>query len=384
MMPVLMKTDDAAIVQFGQDVLKRMISLNFDALFRWRGEAALVSSLSSHGNTPATDSHVSGVYLVLLFILRCLAPDQDESFSVFIGGLIVKMIQRGHTQLAQSLPDVFSSVVQRLETAKRSTLIQSLVNVFSHTIKNDWMTHALIDYLSGSVAGQSTGQTGLEIVLRSWCDNFIFFTGFYDVKVSIFALTKLYDIRQQDSRISGMIVKGDLVSSGDNCGRIKTRSRARQEPDRYTEIPFTVKVIKLLLNEYLQQEESRMAIGRSRESSGRVTINPMGDEGEEDEDDEDEEEWEDMEDEVAVTDTNHLMNRMMQGQNMGYSEENDDEDPSDSDEDEEIKQDPLYSMDMKQYIRDFIQRQAHDIYFRQLCEQYLTYAELQQLKNLLS
>lgn len=64
---------------------------------------------------------------------------------------------------------------------------------------------------------------------------------------SVIALSKVYEL--EDARLSQIHVKGDLIPSSDT--RIMTRSRARQNPDQYTIIPASLKIVKVLVEELL-------------------------------------------------------------------------------------------------------------------------------------
>ncbi len=59
------------------------------------------------------------------------------------------------------------------------------------------------------------------------------------------ALSKLYSL--EDPRIRQIGVKGDLIVQ--ESGRIKTRSRAKANPDQWTTIPATLKILKVLVEE---------------------------------------------------------------------------------------------------------------------------------------
>ena len=52
-----------------------------------------------------------------------------------------------------------------------------------------------------------------------------------------------------DPRVAAVPVKGDLIVDERNRDRIMTRSRTRDAPDRYTQVPFPVKALKLLLKD---------------------------------------------------------------------------------------------------------------------------------------
>jgi hypothetical protein len=65
------------------------------------------------------------------------------------------------------------------------------------------------------------------------------------IRDSVIALSKLYDLK--DHRLAEIQVKGELIPNTD--GRIMTRSRARTNPDRWTIIPATLKILKVLIVE---------------------------------------------------------------------------------------------------------------------------------------
>lgn len=52
-----------------------------------------------------------------------------------------------------------------------------------------------------------------------------------------------------DPRVSAVTVKGDLIVDEQNRDRIMTRSRTRDAPNRYTQVPFPLKALKLLLKD---------------------------------------------------------------------------------------------------------------------------------------
>lgn len=90
-------------------------------------------------------------------------------------------------------------------------------------------------------------------------------------------MTKLYDL--DDPRLSQVHVKGDLIVP--QSDRIMTRSRARQNPDQFTVIPASLKIVKVLVEELLS------ASGASRSLDAAAAAG-LEDENSEDEDWEDE------------------------------------------------------------------------------------------------
>ncbi|KAI5298616.1 hypothetical protein KEM56_003909, partial [Ascosphaera pollenicola] len=113
-----------------------------------------------------------------------------------------------------------------------------------------------------------------------WLDNSISFAGYDEIRQNIIALTKIYQL--EDPRIAQVQVKGDLIVQ--DTGRIKTRSQAKKNPDRYTIIPAPVKIIKVLVEELSSVAGGNFSEERALASMGGADIES----GDEDDD------WEDV------------------------------------------------------------------------------------------
>src|SRR5205085_7704464 len=72
---------------------------------------------------------------------------------------------------------------------------------------------------------------------------------------NVMALSTLYSLG--DPRIQQIGVKGDLIQ--ENTGRIKTRSQARLNPDKWTIIPANLKILKILVEEISSANTNRYA-----------------------------------------------------------------------------------------------------------------------------
>jgi hypothetical protein len=185
---ILMTADDNAILQCGQETLKLLIQRDFSGVKSW------------------TDGQQNGLEYAIKFIARLLDPGQSESAAIFVGDLIVVMIKKAGDDLLPVLPELLGAVLRRLSSAKMHSLIQTLVLVFAHYI------HTQLDtVLSFLQSINIEGKDGLTILMNTWCDNHDSFQGFHTIKVSASALSILY--MSQDSRVSNIQVKGDLVTS---------------------------------------------------------------------------------------------------------------------------------------------------------------------------
>lgn len=121
-------------------------------------------------------------------------------------------------------------------------------------------------------------RNGLEAVLPIWFGSFEVTRGYEKIQQNILALGKLYSLN--DSRLSSMIVDGDIIPyEGD---MIITRSKSKTMPQKYTQIPAPVKILKLLANELGFQCQQPNAEDYQIENRG--------------DDDDNGDDWEDLED----------------------------------------------------------------------------------------
>jgi len=101
-----------------------------------------------------------------------------------------------------------------------------------------------------------------------------------DMNSSVIALSKLYDL--DDQRLAQISVKGDLIVNP-TSSRIMTRSRTRQQPDQFTSVSATLKILKVLIEEL----QAAGAGGRSQEQEVIELLEEAQDDDDEWEDDPD-------------------------------------------------------------------------------------------------
>ncbi|KAJ3091242.1 Importin 9 [Quaeritorhiza haematococci] len=368
---LLLATDNHNILQSGQECLKAMVQKDFAGIAQW------------------SDGTQNGLQYTMQFLAKLLHPSQSESAAVFVGDLIVKLIQKGGNVLVPVIPDILKAVTERLQAAERPSFIQTLVLVFAHLFQIDSERANMIAFLSSLQLPSSTD--GLTVLLRAWSENYSYFTGYYSLKVSAVAMCKLF--MMNDPRLQAIEVKGDLV----------VNQAQSNPPEQYTSIPFTVKAIKLLLADFIHNYEgSKAAGGRAAAEVGATVAAEAGAiyqtiagelggsssssyEGtEETGSDVDDEEWED-EDELEeltgfcpVSEYQYLSDLI---------DENDvDLDGGDeADEDPEVRDDPIYHMNVQEYLMQFFKTCAAQNVgnFLQICEHYLTAKEQAQMKAVL-
>ncbi|KAL1915230.1 uncharacterized protein VTP21DRAFT_7506 [Calcarisporiella thermophila] len=340
LMPRLMSTDDRTILQNGEECLKYIVQKGFSQLLQWHDASGR-----------------SGLHQLMDFVARLLHPEQSESAALFVGDLIVKLIQKGGEQLTPIMPQLLNAVVQRLAAATTPTFVQSLIGVFAHLLVNGQL-ETVVAFLSEVTVRE---QSGLEIVMRLWCENFENFHGYYDIKVNAIALSKL--LLSHDPRLANIHVQGDLIVPQDpSANLIKTRSRARQNPDQYTVIPLPAKITKLLAVDFL-----------SHSDLAQPGFSARG--GADEEGEEDGGEWEDFDESpfAPAEDFAYLSDLLETGE-AEFGDEGED-----AEDDPEVKASPIYTMDIKEFYVDLFKRCSQESWFGELCSGYLSSEERERL-----
>ena len=187
-------------------------------------------------------THKSAVEVTLIIIDRLLRlPEIEEDAADEVGGLALELVTKaGAEKLGSYLMELLRALAVRLAPAERPQFVQSLLMVFANLAIV--AAKEVIDFLSEV---QIEGQSGLAVVLPKWLENSVEFAGFEEIRQNITGLSKIYSL--DDPRVKAIGVKGELII--ENTGRIKTRSQAKKNPDRYTAIPANVKILQILANE---------------------------------------------------------------------------------------------------------------------------------------
>lgn len=219
---ILLECDDADLIRPATEAVRYMVTHDFAQFISWRDPQSGKEALE----------------VVLVIIDRLLGPRVEATD---VGQLAAELVEKaGPERLGPYLPQLLQAVAQRLATATRAEFIQSLILVFARLTLVS--AREVVDFLAQL---DLDGSNGLVVVLSKWLENSVNFAGYDEIKQNIFALARLYELA--DPRLSEVPVKGDLIM--DNSGRIKTRSQARRNPDRYTTVSAPVKIIKVLVEE---------------------------------------------------------------------------------------------------------------------------------------
>lgn len=265
---------------------------------------ALLSSDSTaaNANTPSDQSGIESLLVIISHLLSSAVPDSAASE---VGGLAAELVEKaGAERLGPYLPQLLQAIAVRLASATQAQMIQSLIIVFARLCLAS--PREVIDFLAqleipspvnAANAGDhnshitSTTTSALHTVLPTWLSSSSNFVGYAAINTNIQALVNIY--RLHDPRVASLTVKGDLIPSAAQNGRIMTRSRARQNPDTWTNVGADIKILKVLVEELATPNQDGIenaAIG----AAGASAHNDNEDDDDEDGDFEDEgDDWED-------------------------------------------------------------------------------------------
>ncbi|CAG8449022.1 6245_t:CDS:10 [Ambispora gerdemannii] len=327
LMHLLLTTENRDILQSGEECLKFFVMKDCMKLAQWN---------DGTGKT--------GLDYIIELIAKLLQPSESESAALFLGELIIKLIQKAGDLILVVLPDLLKAVATRLETAQTPTFIQSMVMIFAHLFNSQLET--VVNFLSEF---NVNGRAGLEILLNTCA----------------MALTKLF--LSGDPRMQNIQVRGDLIISGST--RIMTRSQTRQNPDKYTSVPATEKIIKLLLSDLQNAIEI--------DSLKKPENEDQEDEEEAGDSDDDDGEWEDVDE----------LSPFAPAEDYRFLEILDKSvDLDDAENDLDIQNDPVYQMNIKEYLINFFRHCASQNVnnFLQITEKSLNQEEKLKLQSIIT
>lgn len=300
-------TQDFTTLEAGAECMRAYVSRDLAGLLKW----------SDHEGS-------TGVGYVMKVIERLLEAKTPEFTASFAGRLIWVLMEGMGEMLGDNMQAILKAVLIKLTMAETSTATQSLVMVFAHLMHSHMQ--AVIDFLS-SVPGPS-GKSALQFVLTEWTAKQHLFIGDYERKVSSIALSKLieFSVSRDDERLQGIVVQGEEISNKQQG----VKTRAKSEPDGWTEIPVLVKMYKLLINELSNQLEL-----------ARVQSYNDEEDDEEDEEDEDGIVEEEAEDEDDDEDGGNIFEDFLDTE-------------LDDDDDEDVTKDPINKIQLQEYLAEFL------------------------------
>ncbi|VTJ56934.1 Hypothetical predicted protein [Marmota monax] len=260
-------TDDNATMQNGGECLRAYVSVTLEQVAQWHDE----------------QGH-NGLWYVMQVVSQLLDPRTSEFTAAFVGRLVSTLISKAGRELGENLDQILRAILSKMQQAETLSVMQSLIMVFAHLVHTQ--LEPLLEFLC-SLPGP-TGKPALEFVMAEWTSRQHLFYGQYEGKVSSVALCKLlqHGINADDKRLQDIRVKGEEIYSMDEG--IRTRSKSAKNPERWTNIPLLVKILKLIINELSNVMEANAARQATPAEWSQDDSNDMWeDQEEEDEEEED-------------------------------------------------------------------------------------------------
>lgn len=222
------ESDDNSIIQNGGDCARAFLSISSSQISIWQDEEG-----------------TSGLHYILRVVSHILDPKLSEYSATFVGRLVSVLIRECGKQLNEVLDQLLRAVLSKLQQAKTLSVTQSLLVIFANLFNNE-LVPTLVFLCN--VPGPS-GNTALDFIMTEWCEKQHLFYGSYDSKLCVVALSKLFQhgVTTEDERLANIQVKGDQIFSESSV--IRTRSKARQEPEKWTVVTLPVKMLKIMISE---------------------------------------------------------------------------------------------------------------------------------------
>ncbi|KAH0837873.1 armadillo-type protein [Lanmaoa asiatica] len=274
----------------------------------------------------------SGLGHILKLIAKLL-QNEDESGGLVVGDLIIHVLRRAGDSVLPVLPELLRAMVERMLTAKTATFLQSLIIPFVFLIHNQ-ADIVLVMLESTTVQGR----TALDVLVQTWCENTETFQGFWPTRISTLTLSQLY--ASSPPTLQSLLVKGDIIikpetKNGERNAVLIYCFPVSSGPHEFTSVTFPVKVLKLLLHDLRSKSES---------------VSFPGGEAFVDTDDEDEG-WTEEEQQHQGLKENEFafLSEMLGPRGVNF----DNDDIFDESDDEDLKNDPISQIDMKEHIVTF-------------------------------
>lgn len=227
---LILRTNDDQILQNGGEVFNNLLQKASKSFLDYK------------------EGDQSGMDLLLVVAAKFLSPELSDSAAMNCGLIVISLFENFQSYLTKDFFfQLLQATVRRLVVAKEVVTIENLIMVFCKLVLNASPEELLDALTSLQQEDPDTGATknGLQLVLPIWFTSFEVTRGFEKIKQNILALGKIYSL--SDVRISSMIVDGDLIPYDGDL--IVTRSMSKNMPNQYTQIPASLKILKLLASE---------------------------------------------------------------------------------------------------------------------------------------
>ncbi|KAL7425284.1 hypothetical protein Q5752_000972 [Cryptotrichosporon argae] len=348
----LIGADDADEVQQGMLVLTLVVRKDCDKL------------IALHD--PAFGSGLDGILAVVSRVLDP-ASNFSESAGVFVGDLVMHLFRKAGPVISAVLPNMLGALARRLALAELPFFKEALVVPFAYLCGAGYAAETLGLLADMTVRARTddgwADASALAVVLRTWCEAAETISGSWNLRVHDIGLAKLFEL--PPGPLAGVTVKGDLIIDDITRNTIMTRSKAKKTPPRYSQIPFPLKALKLLLKD-VQAMGKKAGTGAGKQTADDLVI----------EDDDGDDEWAD-DDPLTSGEPDEFafLSDWLDSGKDGVTDE----------DDEDLKADPLAQYDLGQYLSDTL-RAAYASNANGIHEMVagLTESEKGALKNVLS
>ncbi|UZJ51013.1 hypothetical protein CBS101457_000333 [Exobasidium rhododendri] len=327
----LSQSDDREVFKNGATLLTSLVSKIPDEVLSWH-DATGVASLQH----------------ILTLISNMISPeDTSESGGLAVGDMLTTILRKRPDSLAATLPQLCTALVTRLGTSSSTSLTQSLIVPLAFLMSDHLDTVVALLY-SHDVIWEGESVSGLHILLKRWCEFASNFQGFWNTRVSTLGLCAIMKQASSQNVLDGLVVDGDLIP--DDSKMIKTRSRAKLMPNRFTQIPVSAKILKIIIYEYTQAVD-----GSPSHSSGGVGGPGQERGGTPDTDEDDDDEWDDDVDLAKKQRQDAFLSDML-GEDLDGGLDS----LLAQHDEEQYKDDAIYNMPFRSYLTTFFRELSQD------------------------
>lgn len=233
---LILSTSDNQILQSGGEVFNNMLK---------RASTSFVNYTDPNGEL--------GMNSLLEIVSKFLSPELSDSAAMNTGLIILSLTKQFQAYLGfDFLSQILAATANRLVIAKETITIENLILVFCNLVLTS--PEEMINFLSNSIEvamPNSQKLNALDAILPIWFTSFEVTRGYDKIKENSLALGKIFILG--DSRVENLTVNGDIIPY--DTDKIITRSMSKAMPDKYTQIPASLKILKLLIGELSFQNQ---------------------------------------------------------------------------------------------------------------------------------
>lgn len=208
---------------------------------------------------------------VIMVIDRILNGEElDDHAALFVGPLVSKLIDSAHDALGDRIDHILQSVVLRLERVELNTLTQDLLQVFALLMRQN--LDLVLNFLC-QFHMPKTGETALNFVLSYWTKTFEDRHGNYQMKVSILALSSIFG----HPGLAEVVVPADAAiedafAQQEEAIGLRTRSKRKVAQHIPRTESLNIRIFRLMLREHMWVLEEREAPNEMSSDEDEFTL----------------------------------------------------------------------------------------------------------------